>query len=445
MTAMPRGNSARQVAARVVARAHDEGAFAAAVLDSELDRAVQLQGRDRALATELVYGSLRVAPWLDAEIGRFARSSAAIDRCVRAHMIVAAYQLFFTRVPAFAAVSEAVSSVRAERGQKVGAFANAILRRIAQHAVSAERPSRDAAVLASTPSWLRDALERALSIDGAGAFLRCGEETPAVGLRVEHASERSVWLGRLREVVPSASFELGRASPLAIVVRGAGNPEALPGYADGEWSVQEEGAQVAALAVGAREGESVLDACAGRGNKTAILARAVGRSGAVDVCDIHPQKLERLATELRRLGLGARDAFAIDWAVGSGELTRTYDRVLVDAPCTGVGTLRRRPEIALRRRSEDLDAICRRQDAIVGRAASHVRVGGTLVYVVCSVLKEECEDRVNALLRARVDFEPVPFDAADIQGVFGDASGVRLLPNVHGTDGYFLARLRRKA
>jgi 16S rRNA (cytosine967-C5)-methyltransferase len=445
MTAMPRGYSARQVAARVVARAHAGGAFAAAVLDSELARAVQLDGRDRALATELVYGSLRVEPWLDDEIGRFTKRRTAIDASVRAHLIIAAYQLFFTRVPAFAAVSEAVSSVRSERGSKVAAFANAVLRRVAERAVSMESSTRDGAVFASTPPWLREALERALSVDGSRAFLRCGDETPAIALRAESADQRHAWLARLRGAVPTATFEAGRISPRSILVRGAGKPEALPGYAEGAWSVQEEGAQFAALAVGAQEGEAVLDACAGRGNKTAVLARAVGQRGAVDACDSNPRKLERLALELRRLGLAARDAFAIDWTVGSGGLTRTYDRVLVDAPCTGVGTLRRRPDIVLHRSPGELESISRTQRAIAFHAASHVRVGGTLVYVVCSVLREECEEVVKDLVAELRDFEAAPFDAAVAGSLFGEAASLRLLPHLHGTDGYFIACLRRKA
>jgi 16S rRNA (cytosine967-C5)-methyltransferase len=207
--------------------------------------------------------------------------------------------------------------------------------------------------------------------------------------------------------------------------------------------VQEEGSQLAALAVGARAGESVLDACAGRGNKTGVLARAVEPDGAVDACDSSPSKLERLGEELARLGLHARATFAVDWTVGSGEVSGKYDRVLVDAPCTGVGTLRRRPEIALRREPADLAAKAREQLAIVTRAAEHVRPGGALVYVVCSVLREESEDVIDALLRARADFTAAPFEAAEARAVCGEAASFRLLPHLHGTDGYFVAMLRR--
>jgi len=436
--------TARDLAARVVARVEKDGAFASAVLDSELSRAAQLDARDRALATELVYGTLRVWPWLLDQIAHFApRGLDNLDAIVRAHLVVAGYQLQFTRVPAFAAVNEAVGSIRASRGPRVGAFANAILRRFAEDAV--ERPvGIDEAVLASTPRWLCEALGRALSPEGARSFLACGTEPPAVALRVEHASERDPWISQLRASAPDATFEPGRVSPLAILARGAGKPQTLPGWAEGAWSVQEEGSQLAALAVGAREGDEVLDVCAGRGNKTAVLARAVGAGGAVDACDAAPSKLMRLGEELARIGLRARQTCAVDWCVGSGDVTGAYDRVIVDAPCTGVGTLRRRPEIGHRRKPSDLAAMAHAQVAIGARAAQHVRSGGRLIYVVCSVLNEEAEEVVGALLDARRELELTPFDAPQARAIFGEASSFRLLPQVHGTDGYFVASLRRR-
>jgi 16S rRNA (cytosine967-C5)-methyltransferase len=439
----PPGGGARDVAARVLFRVHEQGAFASAALDAELARAAPLDRRDGAFATELVYGSLRVAPWLMSELARFARRGAeSLDARVRAHLIVAAYQLFFTRVPPFAAVGEAVEAVRAERGERAAAFANAVLRKVAARAQAADERTREEAVVASAPPWLREALERALTPAGARAFLRSGMQAPAVALRVERAAERDAWLARLRTAVPEASFQPGRVSPRAILARGAGKPQRLPGWREGAWSVQEEGSQLASLAVGVREGETVLDACAGRGNKTAVLARAAGPSGAVDACDASAAKLDRLVEELARVKLRPRATFAVDWTVG--EVAGDYDRVLVDAPCTGVGTLRRRPEIALRREPADRVALARAQAAIASRAARHVRPGGSLVYVVCSVLREEAEDVLAAVVAANPQLEPTPFDAPEVRAVFGEATSFRLLPHVHDTDGYFVARLRRR-
>jgi 16S rRNA (cytosine967-C5)-methyltransferase len=428
--------TARDIAARVVARVVEEQSFAAAALEAELGRAVQLEARDRALATELVYGTLRVMPWLLGEIARHAtRGIDSVDERVRAPMVVAAYQLWFTRVPAFAAVSEAVETVRRMRGPRMAAFANAVLRKVADRAARerAKDPDamRETALVESTPAWLRAALARAMPEEDVRAFLAAGTEPPPVALRVERAEERDAWIAKLRAAAPGASFEPGRSSPLAILARGAGRPQNLPGWSEGAWTVQEEGSQVAALAVGAREGEQVLDACAGRGNKTGVLARAVGASGAVDACDTSPTKLGRLQEDLARLGLHVRATHAVDWTVGSGDVTGTYDRVLVDAPCTGIGTLRRRPEIALRLKEQDLVDKPRAQLAIATRAADHVRPGGSLVYVVCSVLREEAEDVIDALLRARADLR------ASEGGPF------RLMPQVQGTDGYFVARLTR--
>jgi 16S rRNA (cytosine967-C5)-methyltransferase len=434
--------TARDVAVRVLVRVEKESAFAAAALEAELARAADLDARDRGLATELVYGSLRVAPWLEAQIATHApRGTARLDALVRACLTLAAYQLYFMRVPPFAAVNEAVKAVREARGARVGAFANAVLRKVAAEATAmralqgAEARLLEDATVESTPEWLRDSLERSLGTSDTRAFLRCAVEPPAVALRVEAAierpAERDAWVDRLRTAAPEARIEPGRASPLAILVRAAGKPQNLPGFAEGAWSVQEEGSQVVALALRAQPGETVLDACAGRGNKTALLARAVGAGGAVDACDASPAKLERLEGELARVGLRARATFAVDWSVGSGEVTGLYDRVLVDAPCSGVGTLRRRPEIALRRKPDDLSALARAQTAILRQAATHVRAGGTLAYVVCSVLREEGEAVVLSLLEALPDFSaPEP--------------SFRLLPHIHGTDGYFVAKLVRR-
>ena len=441
------GPTARDVAARVLGRVDDDGAFAAAALEAELARTVQLEPRDRALATELVYGALRVEPWLLAEVSRFTpRGIESLDGMVRAHLILGAYQLFFTRVPAFAAVSEAVEALRHARGQRMAAFGNAVLRKVALRAEAQGGPElREQAIVASTPAWLRESLDRALGPDGARALLASGAEPPPVALRVERPTERDEWLAKLRAAVPAATFEPGRVSPHAILARGAGKPQSLPGWHEGAWTVQEEGSQLAALAVGARAGEAVLDACAGRGNKTSLLARAVLPGGAVDAADSSPSKLQRLQQDMARLGVGIRATHAVDWSVGSGDIPSGYDRALIDAPCTGVGTLRRRPEIALRRQPADLLARTLAQVAIATRVAEHVRPGGALVYVVCSVLREECEDVIDALVAARPELTPTAFDSSEARAVAGDATSFRLLPHVHGTDGYFVAMLRRRS
>ncbi len=444
MTTQPyAGDGARAIAAEVLARIEKQGAFAAAALDAALASRPQLDARDRALATTLVYGVTRTAPWLEARLTQLApRGLGTLDGVTRAHLLVAAFQLtLLERVPPFAAVSEAVGHVRALRGPRLAGFVNAVLRRLAADPERQATAPADAA-LASVPPDLRAALEAALGPAGAASLLSIEAGVPPIGLRVRLGADRDQAIARLREAMPSASFEPGRASPLAILVRGAGDPHRLPGWADGELAIQEEGSQVVALALGARLADRVLDACAGRGNKTSLLAEQVGPTGAVDAADVHPSKLERLVFELGRQHLVPRATYAVDWSIGPGGVPEGFDRVLVDAPCSGTGTLRRRPDLARRRTSWDMTELATLQSRILVNAASRLRPGGALVYAVCSVLREEGEG-VTERAAAEAGLVPAPFAGEAARALAGESPTLRLLPDLHGTDGYFLASFVR--
>ena len=431
---------ARAIAARVLCRVWEEDAVAAAALDAELARTASRDPRDAGLATELTYGVLRTQGYVEERIAALAPSKRwAADPVVRAHLLMASYTLLFLdRIPPFAAVSEAVSAISAAAGQRVGAFANAVLRKLADEARTG-RPALTDAVVASTPGWLRGGLRRALGRAGAGAFLAAEPVPPPMGLCLAPGEDRDAWITRLKEAAPGGTFEPGRASPHAILARGAGDLRRLPGFGEA-WIGQEEGAQCVALLLGARPGERVLDACAGRGNKTWLLSRRVAPGGEVDAADLHAAKLRVAAAT------GARATFTVDWSAGVDAVPEGYDRVLVDAPCSGVGTLRRRPEIALRREACDLERLAALQVSITRHAATRARDGGLLVFAVCSVLREECEMVVERLSRDPTDgeppvrLEPAPFDADEAASIAGAAgSSARLLPHVHGTDGYFAA------
>ncbi len=445
--------TARTVAVDVLLRVARDDAFASAALESALGRAVQLEPRDRALATELAYGTLRVRAWLEARIAaRASRKLDAIDPEVLAELLVGGYQLFFlTRVPAFAAVNEAVGAVRAKKGAKVAAFANAVLRRLSEDAAREKADPIEAAV-SSAPAWLKEALVESVGEEHARALLG-GGDPPAVAIRVNEVGDRDAWVEKIRAAAKDdAEVLAGRVSPYAILVRGGGRTRDLPGYGTA-WAIQEEGSQVVALALGARPGDEVLDACAGRGNKTALLARLVApvdssaseaKRGAVDAADLYGEKLDRLAAELAKSGLAPRAIFSVDWSLGPGALAdRTYDRVLVDAPCSGSGTLRRRPDLASRRTPERLADLAALQGSIALRASRLLRPGGHLVFAVCSVLAAEAEAVVERLLAEAKDLELVPFPGEAARSLAGEASTLRLLPHLHGTDGYFLASFRK--
>jgi 16S rRNA (cytosine967-C5)-methyltransferase len=416
----------RELAARVLARVW-ESSWAAPSLDAELGRAPQMDPRDTRLATELTYGVLRTQPLLEREIDAHATSTRWRKRpAVHAHVLIAAYTiLFLDRVPAFAAVNSAVTAIRRSSDARVAGFANAVLRKLAGQGKKLD--PNEAAAAAASP-WLREALGRALGAEGAAAFLAAGPIPPRLGLCLRAGHDRAAFVERLRAA--GADVEPGRLSPHAVLLRG-GDPRRLPG-AGSDFIVQEEGAQAVALLAGARAGERILDACAGRGGKAVLLA---DQGALVEAADLHPQKLAQLAALPG--GSRVRATYAVDWTRGAGDVPAGYDRVLVDAPCSGTGTLRRRPEIGGRLGAADPPRLRELQAAILASAATRARPGGRVIYAVCSVLREEAED-VIALACADGVLEPASFDV----DLGGGATALRFLPHVHGTDGYFVASLR---
>jgi 16S rRNA (cytosine967-C5)-methyltransferase len=430
--------TAREIAARVVERVHKDRAFAAAALAAELERYPELDPRERGLATELSYGTLRSKTALSNRLARLTpRGLDDLDALVLAHLLVAAYQvLVLERVPSHAAVDAAVGAVKRSRNARLAGFVNAVLRKLS---ASGDKLDRAQAIIEGAPAWLVERLEASVGRDEALALFGAGptDASPAqTTLRLRSADPELLpeWIG---EAVR------GRVSPLARLLRASGDPRRLPGFAEGRFVVQEEGSQLVALAVGARAGERVLDACAGRGQKTTLLAERVGPGGQLWASDSHPAKLRALEREIARLGLPPPQLVSVDWTVGVGSVPDDFDRVLVDAPCTGTGTLGRRPEIAFRLTPEDPARLSATAEAILRRAATRAGAGGRVLFSVCSVLREECEDLVA---RVADVLEPAPFDAPELASVIEPGStSFRLLPLQHGTDGYFVASFVRRS
>ena len=435
---------ARRVAAHVLARVAAEGAWASPTLDAELSRshlAPDAVGR----ATDLVYGSLRTLPLLDRALDAQRERKGPLDP--RAHAILrsAIYQLQFTRAPSYAIVKDSVALVREARGEGLARFANAVLRRIAEKRPAEPVPPTRVEV----PEWVERAIERSLGGERAQAFLGARPLPPPIALRVStHRTTRDALIARLREARPHAQIEAGSLVDASILVRGAGDPRRLPGYDEGLFAVQDEGSQLVAALLGAQPGEKVADVCAGHGGKTAVLAAAVGPSGSITAIDVADRKLEAIQPELARVGIATPlETMAIDLEVGDGGLAGRFDRVLVDAPCTGLGTLHRRPELLLRLGPEDPARMAALQLAIVSRAASLVRPGGVLAVAVCSWAHEEGPGLADALAKLHPelarDHSPVPGVSA-----VPDADGVirvgPWLDRAGSADGYQVVRFRRR-
>ena len=378
---------ARHIATRVLHRVAHDDAWATPTLDAELGRA-SVSRVDAALATQIVYGALRVAPDLETSLARHARRPIKVDDWTHAVLIGAAFQLLhLERVPSHAVVNDSVELVRMKRGKRVAGFANAILRKVAAERPEVPEPPSSVAV----PSWLRDVLRLSIGAAHTEDLLRVGREPPSFDLRVRADTQRDAIAAAIGAAQADAVISPTTLSPYGLRISGAGDPRALPGYDEGAFAVQEEGAQLIGLLLQSQPGERVLDACAGRGGKTAQLLEAVGESGSVVAADLHEHRLEQISAELVRLRLDPDrlETACVDWTVGKGPVGGEFDRVLVDAPCTGLGTLRRRPEILLRAGHENAARMGETQRRVLQNAASVVRPGGTLLYAVCSPLSDE--------------------------------------------------------
>jgi 16S rRNA (cytosine967-C5)-methyltransferase len=408
--------------------------FAAAALDEALF-SCGLNPADRALATELTYGVLRTRGALLAQLNTLAKQGdIGVEPRVLDHLLVAAYQLsFLERVPAFAAVNEAVELVRAISDRRVTGFCNAVLRRYA----ALPKLELGRAVLQSAPSWLSQALTEAVGVTETRLLLGGPDATGEL-----YAASASV---RLRSGVPRPdwldSAVPGRLYSEAYRVSAGGDLRRSAAYLSGHVVVQDEGSMFAAHALGAKAGERVLDACAGRGHKSSLLAERVGQHGVLWVADRAASKLRALSREFERLSLPTPECRVVDFSEPSPDLPSDFDRVLVDAPCTGTGTLRKRPEISLRLQPDDVERLAQLAERILRSASAHVKPGGRVLFVVCSVLARE-----NEQLVARVAdvLTPAPFDIAH-PAIAPGATQLRLLPGEHGTDGFFLASFVRRA
>ncbi len=381
-----RRSDARGVATITLARVFHDQAFASRALDAELAQA-QLSERDARLATEIVYGTLRTLPDLDAVLDRYltrGRPDAFTHTALRA----ATYQaLFLGRVPPFAIVQETVNLVKAKRGDRLGKLVNAVLRRVVSERPEDPKPPTS---LRMAP-WIESALVNGIGAERAQRTLALDERPPPLGLRVPRGLDLEAVRAAIEAEIPRAQVLVSDVVPNALCAWGVGDPRKLASYAHGQFASQDEGAQLVGLLADAQPGERVLDACAGRGGKTAQLVEAVGPSGHVTAVDIHEAKLGQIAQELTRLRLSNTQVAceSIDFSVGDGGLTPGFDRILVDAPCTGLGTLRRRPEIALRLTHADPARMAALQLAVLRNALLLLRKGGILVFAVCSGTREE--------------------------------------------------------
>lgn len=389
-----------------------------------------LEPRDRAFARLLAATVLRRTTELDAIIAPLLKKplrgkAAPVQNVLR----LGAAQLIFLGTPAHAAVATSVATAEATGNRVYKGLVNAVLRRLVREgATPSETPGPD-----NTPKWLLKSWQRAYGNDTAEQIASAHLIEPPLDITVKQRPEW--WAERLEaELLPTGS--LRRAS--------GGDVRALPGFEEGAWWVQDAAAALPARLIRDVAGKTVIDLCAAPGGKTAQLAAAGAEVFAVDA---DATRLKRVSENLNRLKLGAHlvAADATQWTPA-----KPADAILLDAPCTATGTIRRRPDIARLKTQADVKRLAVLQDELLSRAADLLKPGGTLVYATCSLQPEEGPERIDALLKTDAPFarEPVtPTELPDLESAITADGDVRTLPSYWedrgGIDGFFIARLRR--
>ncbi|MEU8350671.1 transcription antitermination factor NusB [Streptomyces sp. NPDC048845] len=460
----PRKDPVRILAFEALRAVDERDAYANLVLPPLLRKAREedgFDGRDAALATELVYGTLRRQGTYDAIVAACVdRPLREVDPPVLDVLCLGAHQLLGTRIPTHAAVSASVELARVVLGDGRAKFVNAVLRKVAADDLDGwldrvappydEDPEEHLAVVHSHPRWIVSALWDSLGGGRAGIedLLEADNERPEVTLVARPGRSEP---GELLDLLGEESGLPGRWSPYAVRLAEGGEPGALEPVREGRAGVQDEGSQLvaAALAAAPLDGPDArwLDGCAGPGGKAALLAAlAAGRGAALVASEKQPHRAGLVARALA----GNPGPYQVITADGTRPAWRpgSFDRVLVDVPCTGLGALRRRPEARWRRRPEDLEGFAPLQRGLLREALNAVRVGGVVGYATCSPHLAETRAVVDDVLRGRAG-TAVPAERIDARPLMpgvpaiGDGPDVQLWPHLHGTDAMYLCLLRR--
>ena len=412
--------------------------------------------RDRALTAEIVTGTLRWQRSLDHLVEHLSnRPVSRIDPEVTAILRLSLYQLLhLSRVPASAVVDDAVDLTRAARKPSASGFVNAVLRQTLRQRHRLPLPPRpegmsDRAaaldylgVTHSHPDWLVARWLDRYGFDAAERSVQFNNQTPSLTLRANSLRVLREEVARALadddiETVPTAH------APHGLIVT-AGNPLRRP--PDGLFFVQDEASQLVPLAVNAQPGDRVLDLCASPGGKTTAMAADMRDSGTIVACDVRDRRIALLKDTVHRSGAARIQVLRVG-AAGALPFAAAFDRVLVDAPCSGLGTIRRDPDIRWRRSEGDLAALARDQGALLSRAAAVVVPGGRLVYATCSSEPEENEEVVDAFLAEHTDFSLLDLRRERLEVItpfLDDRGMMRTLPFEHGLEAFYAAALVRR-
>lgn len=442
----------RGLAVEILLKVEARKAYADILLDHSL-RKTSLAAPDRALLTQLVYGTLRWRGRIDWHLAQFLRRPLShMNAYLRNLLRVTVYQLLFLdRIPAYAAVNEGVELAKRYGGRRAAGLVNGVARKILRekNEPPLPDPEEDPAPLLSLiwshPDWLVKLWLNTYGKEETEKLLKANNDEPPLTLRANRLKgERATLIEALRAKGLDAAPTPW--SPQGIHLKATSSVDQIPGFQEGLFQIQGEASQLIGFLVDPKPGERLLDACAAPGGKTTHLAELMEDTGEIIATDISATGLEKLKQNVQRLTLRSVRCFCLDVTKGlTASMAGPYDRILVDAPCTGLGTLRSHPEAKWHRGEGDIRRMSRLQKKIVRKLFPHLKPGGVLVYATCTLTREENEKVVEDFLDNQSEFiledagSYLPPEARHL------TSGKYLLalPHRDNTDGFFAARMRK--
>lgn len=448
--------NARELSVRVLDEVDTKGAYANLALDRILSEA-EIDSRERSLATEIVYGTLRNRAYIDWVIDSLTpRGIDSIDPKLLNILRTAIYQIrFLTRIPPFAAVNEAVNLSKKRAGRNTHRFVNGLLRSYVRRIRELVPPSLEedpALSLSITYSFPRWMVERWLAEYGLGNTVKLCEyfnSSPQLTVRVNRLrATRQEVADRL--AARGIDVSLASHTEVGLVLKGASAVTHIPEFIEGLFTVQDVSSMLVAPVVNPRAGSLVVDACGAPGGKTTHLAELMDDTGTVLSLDVHEHRLRATREAASRLGLSSIKTMLHDATKELSGLEDQVDALLIDAPCSGLGVLNRRADARWRKTPDDINQLVELQKSILDAMSKCLKPGGTLVYSTCTITREENDDVIDWFLDSHRNFRPsaianfLPASLVSLGGLrSSNDHSIRLLPFVHGTDGFYIARLTR--
>ncbi|WP_372490876.1 16S rRNA (cytosine(967)-C(5))-methyltransferase RsmB [Paenibacillus mellifer] len=451
------GPSARSVALQVLTAVEQEGAYSNLLLNGALQKS-GLTGPDAGLATELVYGTIQRLNTIDYYLEPFVtKGMAKLAPWVRNLLRLSFYQLhYLDRIPPHAAVNEAVNLAKKKGHQGISGMVNGVLRSVLRKKEELRLPEdlnpvQRIALEHSHPEWMVALWIRQYGEEAAEAICRANNKPPSVSVRVNRVRMSRDGMLRLMEE-QGLQASASQISPDGIVVHSGGNMALTPWYRDGLISVQDESSMLVAEALDPQPGMTVLDCCAAPGGKTCHIGEIMEGRGQVLANDIHPHKAKLIEDHAKRLGLDHIDTLSSDalqlvdrFDAGS------FDRILLDAPCSGLGVIRRKPDLKWAKTPGDVAGIAGVQRALLDSVSGLLKPGGLLVYSTCTIEPRENAEMVTSFLSRHPEFELATDEPAGwsgrqpLESAAGRTEvGLQILPQDAHSDGFFIARLRKK-